>query len=110
GTLKNALDWLVRSGELYEKPVALINLSPRSNHAQASLAETLSTMTARIIPEACLTLPLSARDLDVPGICRDPAPSQGLSAATAALVRAVASTPSIIVEAAHHNKLTAGSI
>lgn len=45
GTLKNALDWLVRSGELYEKPVALVNTSPRSTHAHASLLETLNTMS-----------------------------------------------------------------
>jgi NAD(P)H-dependent FMN reductase len=25
GTLKNALDWVVRSGELREKPIALVN-------------------------------------------------------------------------------------
>jgi len=29
GVLKNALDWLVASGELYEKPVALFSASPR---------------------------------------------------------------------------------
>jgi len=28
GVLKNALDWLVASGELYEKPVALFSASP----------------------------------------------------------------------------------
>jgi len=30
GTLKNALDWVVASGELYEKPVALFSASPRA--------------------------------------------------------------------------------
>jgi NAD(P)H-dependent FMN reductase len=29
GVLKNALDWVVGSGELYRKPVALLNASPR---------------------------------------------------------------------------------
>ena len=33
---KNALDWVVGSGELIAKPLALINASPRSTHAQAS--------------------------------------------------------------------------
>jgi NAD(P)H-dependent FMN reductase len=47
GSLKNALDWLVRSGELYEKQLGLINVTPRSTYAQASLVETLSTMTAK---------------------------------------------------------------
>ena len=37
GPLKNAIDWIVRSGELYEKPVAIVNPSPRSAYAQAAL-------------------------------------------------------------------------
>ena len=32
--LKNALDWIVGSGELIDKPVALINASPHATHAQ----------------------------------------------------------------------------
>src|SRR5271169_5001096 len=45
GSLKNALDWVVSSGELYHKPVLLINASPSGGEwAQASLAETLTTM------------------------------------------------------------------
>ena len=52
GVLKNALDWLVASGELYEKPVALFSASPRGRFAQASLIETLMVMMARLIPEA----------------------------------------------------------
>jgi NAD(P)H-dependent FMN reductase len=38
GTLKNALDWIVGSGEIIDKPVALVNASPRATHAQASLS------------------------------------------------------------------------
>jgi NAD(P)H-dependent FMN reductase len=52
GVLKNALDWLVASGELYEKPVALFSASPRGRFAHASLIETLIVMMARLIPEA----------------------------------------------------------
>jgi hypothetical protein len=67
GSLRNALDWIVPSGELYEKPIALINPSPRSTFAQAALTEVLNTMSARIIQEACLTLPMSS-PLAPPGI------------------------------------------
>src|SRR5262247_964258 len=42
GVLKNALDWVVRSGELVDKPVALVNASSRATHAWNSLVETLS--------------------------------------------------------------------
>jgi len=58
GVLKNALDWLVASFEFPDKPVALINASPRATHALAALRLTLETMSARIVDEACVTLPL----------------------------------------------------
>ncbi len=68
GALKNALDWLVSGPEMVDKPVALLNPSPRSVHAQASLAETLRTMSARLVDEACIALPISGRGLDAEAI------------------------------------------
>ena len=56
GALKNALDWVVGSGELIDKPVAIFNASPRGTYAQASLTETLTVMSAKLVPEACITL------------------------------------------------------
>jgi NAD(P)H-dependent FMN reductase len=67
GSLKNALDWLVSSIEFPHKPVALINASPMATHAQASLTETLSLMTARIVDEACVTIPVTRGDVDERG-------------------------------------------
>ena len=58
GVMKNALDWLVASLEFPNKPLALINTSPRATHALAALRLTLETMSARIVDEACITLPL----------------------------------------------------
>jgi chromate reductase, NAD(P)H dehydrogenase (quinone) len=58
GVMKNALDWLVASFEFPGKPVALINTSPRATHALAALRLTLETMSAQIVDEACVTLPL----------------------------------------------------
>lgn len=58
GTLKNALDWLVSFEGFVGKPVAIFNASPRSLHADASLREILTTMSARIVEPACLALPL----------------------------------------------------
>lgn len=56
GVLKNALDWLVASGELYEKPVALFSASPRGSFAHASLMETLTVMMAHLIPNAFINV------------------------------------------------------
>lgn len=51
GVIKNALDWIVGSGELVDKPMAFPNVSVRAEIAQAHLNTTLSVMGARVIPE-----------------------------------------------------------
>ena len=58
GVLKNALDWLVSFEGFVGKPVAIFNASPRSVHAAASLREILVTMSATLLIDACLDLPL----------------------------------------------------
>jgi chromate reductase, NAD(P)H dehydrogenase (quinone) len=89
GVLKNGLDWLVSSGETVGKHVALVNASPRATHAQESLAETLSTMAAIIVPQASIAVPLSGRKLDASGIASDPEISALLRSAIATLVEAI---------------------
>jgi len=88
GTLKNALDWVVASGELYEKPVALFNASPRAAYAQASLVETLTVMSARIVPEACIIAPLLGKNLDEDGVIAQADISRAVRSALRALARA----------------------
>lgn len=46
GVLKNALDWLVFSGELNEKPVIAISASPLYSGGDKALASLLLTLTA----------------------------------------------------------------
>ena len=72
GVLKNALDWVVGSGELVDKPVALLNASSRATRAWRSLVETLSVMSARVIREASITVALNGTGLDAEGIASDP--------------------------------------
>ncbi|MFF4696644.1 NADPH-dependent FMN reductase [Streptomyces chattanoogensis] len=60
GVLKNALDWLVSSGECVDKPVAVITASPfptGGSHANAQLRETLRMMSGQVIDPACLEIP-----------------------------------------------------
>ena len=85
GSLKNALDWVVGSGEFIDKPTALINATPRATLAHASLYETLRVMTATMVDSATIGLAVR-RGLDVPGILNDPEISGTLRAALAALV------------------------
>ncbi len=58
GVMKNALDWLVSFEGFVAKPVALVNTSPRARIAYESLLETLRTMSATIVPEASIVIPL----------------------------------------------------
>lgn len=58
GVIKNALDWLVASEDFAGMPVAVLNAAPRAHHADAALREILSTMTARIVEKASVTVPL----------------------------------------------------
>jgi NAD(P)H-dependent FMN reductase len=71
GVLKNALDWLVSSLEFPGKPVALINISPRSTFVHASLSETLTTMSASLLTDPAFTIPLPRRGWDTAGILAD---------------------------------------
>jgi chromate reductase, NAD(P)H dehydrogenase (quinone) len=87
GVLKNALDWLVSSFEFPGKPVALINLSPRSTFAQAALAETLRTMSASLIEDPTFAVPVR-KGLDEAGITADPEIARALRAAIDAFLGA----------------------
>ncbi len=89
GTLKNALDWLVGSLEFPNKPVALINVSPRATHALASLTTTLETMSARLVAEASVTLPLLGTTLGADEIVASPELAEPLRQAVAAFVDAI---------------------
>ena len=69
GVMKNALDWVVGSGELCDKRVGVVNASMRATHAHASLCETLLTMSARVTQVVC---PLDGRKgIDPKGIAGD---------------------------------------
>jgi chromate reductase, NAD(P)H dehydrogenase (quinone) len=92
GVLKNALDWVVGSGELVDKPIALINTSPRATHAQASLAETLTVMSAHVIIQASISVSVEGRSLDANGIAADAGRSTALKSAIEALVLAARRT------------------
>jgi chromate reductase len=78
GVIKNALDWMVGNESLVEKPVALLNASPRASHAQTALSETLRTMSAYIVEEASIAVPLLGSGLDEEGAIRDPQISAAL--------------------------------
>lgn len=85
GSLKNALDWLVGSGELYGKRVAVLCGSPRPNGGalgRQALEQTLRAHGAKIVLSA--TVGVTAADKGAEEL-RDPAAVDQVVAALEAL-------------------------
>jgi len=89
GSFKNLLDWLVGSPNFQGKPVALFNTSPRASEAQKSLRLVLETIAARIVGEACLTVDLMTRKLDLDEIAGDKMISTAIQSALMAFESAI---------------------
>lgn len=66
GAFKNALDWIVSSGELAGKPLLGLNASAGGQFAQEQLAEILRTIEARVL-EASLFAPFLTQRLTADG-------------------------------------------
>ena len=74
GVLKNALDWLVSSGDFTHKPTAVISASPLATggeKAHASLVQTLTVMTADIREEYKLIIPVVRTKINAEGTLTD---------------------------------------
>ena len=71
GVMKNALDWMVGDESFVNKPVMLLNVSPRATLAQQALRETLMTMSANVIDGAYVTVQILGAGLDEDGIVND---------------------------------------
>ena len=61
GTLKNLLDWTVGGGQLYEKPVAWLDVANpgRGAGARAQLRTVLGYVGARVLEAACVHVTLA---------------------------------------------------
>lgn len=92
GLIKNTLDWLVGSGELVDKPVALLNASARTSIAHESLSEILRTMSAALCEGASITIPVGGTNLDDRGIAAEPKYAELLRSALGCLLVAVEET------------------
>jgi chromate reductase, NAD(P)H dehydrogenase (quinone) len=85
GVMKNALDWLVSEEGFVGKPVAVISASPRAHYAYDSLCEVLKTMSAQLVLEASITLPLLGGCVAEDQMVGTPAIAQAIRGALAAL-------------------------
>lgn len=94
GVMKNSLDWLVSFEGAVNKPVALINTSPRARHAYESLREVLQTMSASIVEEASVVLPLLGSCITEEAMLATPEVRQAIQTMLAALAAHLAGTSS----------------
>jgi NAD(P)H-dependent FMN reductase len=89
GSLKNALDWTVSSGEFLNKPVAVLSASPSHSggaSAHQSLRLTLTALAASVADSTSLTVPMIGKKLDAAGHIHDLSLQQALRAVIDALV------------------------
>jgi chromate reductase len=89
GVLKNALDWTVSTGDFYDKPVAVLNASPRATIALEAMKENLRTMGSKLLDEASITVSVMSRRLDANEIATDAEIAAAVRGAMAALVRGI---------------------
>jgi NAD(P)H-dependent FMN reductase len=64
GSLKNALDWTVSSGEFSGKPTVLITASTDGRFGHAALLETLRVIEARDVDRLSLLIPFVRAKVD----------------------------------------------
>lgn len=89
GVLKNALDWIVSSAELYGKPVGLINASPGYGGAlsvQEALVRLLGVLTAKLDPKATLSIASVNKKINSDGNIIDPETEKKLAECVTSLV------------------------
>ena len=92
GSLKNALDWTVSSGEFVGKPVVALSASPSmlgGDKAHASLLLTLTALSANIVEGGTLIIPLIRTKMDTSGEITDPTTAQTLQSVLNALAQTI---------------------
>jgi chromate reductase, NAD(P)H dehydrogenase (quinone) len=89
GAFKNLLDWTVGGCDLNDKPVSWVGVAVderRGGGAHATLATVLGYVSARIVTEACVRVPIGADLVGPDGLADDPAIRDAIASAVAALV------------------------
>lgn len=88
GSLKNALDWTVSSGELVNKPVALITAATGGDKAHAAMLLTLTALSSKV-DDATLLVPFIRAKLNDRGEIINPETAQSLTDVVNALIKTI---------------------
>ncbi|MEP7277695.1 MAG: NADPH-dependent FMN reductase [Bacteroidota bacterium] len=73
GSLKNAFDWTVGSGELVNKPLALVTASTGGEKAHAAWLQIFTALSAKIPEEGALLIQYVRSKINAAGEITDPA-------------------------------------
>ena len=98
GVLKNALDWIVSSGEFMHKPTAVISASPSPDggeKANASLVQTLKMVMAVIDPATILCISAVGAKVSKNGELINPETAQELQGLLKKLIQITTSSCSV---------------
>ena len=88
GVVKNALDWIVGSGELYRKPVGLVSAGTSGGyHARRALVQTLTWQGAHVLASLGIDAPRTKSDAR--GVITDPQTITDLEAVARLVVQAL---------------------
>ncbi len=92
GSLKNALDWIVGSGELVDKPVAVVNASTTHMggvNAHERLFYTMRLLSARLVADASMIFDSINAKVDEKGKITDPETEAALQKGITAFAAAI---------------------
>lgn len=92
GALKNAIDWTVSSGELVEKPVALITASSQGEKGHAAMLNILSALSTKTPPSSTLLISFIKAKLNDKGEITNPELIDQLKAVIHSMASALQST------------------
>jgi chromate reductase, NAD(P)H dehydrogenase (quinone) len=89
GALKNALDWTVGSGELVNKPLALITAATGGDKAHAAWLQIFTALSANIPEGGALLVPYVRSKLNDKGEVKDEATWHAIQQVLKALIKII---------------------
>lgn len=89
GALKNAFDWTVRSGELVNKPLALVTAASKGDKAHAAWLEIFTVLTAKIPEGGTVLIPFIKAKFNASGEIADAATRSAIQSVLHSLINVI---------------------
>ena len=89
GSLKNALDWTVSTGELVHKPLALITAATGGDKAHAALLNTFTALSTNVTEETSLLISYIRAKMNPAGEITDAATLEAIQKVLSSLLSTI---------------------